>query len=128
MSPSPLYLIASAVLFGLHYHVRLSPLDDCHGWTDLIDRYSPMRPPWKNANQVFLQDGCPSDASGVHRFVFQLTFFSGLSCEILFSDNTAARTLKIASFDDVTNMTIEECINFCAPSGFKFAGLEFSRV
>lgn len=43
-------------------------------------------------------------------------------------DNTSSRTLKTAATSDVTNMTIEECIAFCTPTGYTFAGLEFGRV
>jgi len=44
------------------------------------------------------------------------------------SDVPATRTLRVASFTDVDNMTIESCIAFCTPSGYQFAGVEFARV
>ncbi|KAF5325137.1 hypothetical protein D9619_009969 [Psilocybe cf. subviscida] len=44
-----------------------------------------------------------------------------------YTDNTSSRTLKTAATSDVTNMTIEECIAFCTPTGYTFAGLEFGR-
>ncbi|KAF9477666.1 WSC-domain-containing protein [Pholiota conissans] len=44
-----------------------------------------------------------------------------------FSDTPASRTLKIAAFTDITNMTIESCIAFCTPNVYQYAGVEFSR-
>lgn len=44
------------------------------------------------------------------------------------SDSADSRTLRVASFTDVTGMTIESCLAFCTPAGYKFAGLEFARV
>ncbi|PPQ90243.1 hypothetical protein CVT25_013002 [Psilocybe cyanescens] len=44
-----------------------------------------------------------------------------------YSDTSAARTLRIAAYTDVADMTIESCIAFCTPAGYKYAGVEFSR-
>ncbi|PPQ76090.1 hypothetical protein CVT24_003662 [Panaeolus cyanescens] len=44
-----------------------------------------------------------------------------------FSDSTSSRSLKVASFTSVDNMTVESCLAFCTPSGFNFAGVEFAR-
>ncbi|KAF9477667.1 WSC-domain-containing protein [Pholiota conissans] len=43
------------------------------------------------------------------------------------SDTASNRTLKTAAYTDVTNMTITSCIAFCTPSGYKYAGVEYSR-
>ncbi|KAF5310592.1 hypothetical protein D9619_008240 [Psilocybe cf. subviscida] len=73
---------------------------------------------------------------GAHRYIFvhaspleerQSSLPTGWVPFGCFSDTSASRTLKIASFSDVTNMTIESCIAFCAPAEFLFAGVEFSR-
>ncbi|PPQ71708.1 hypothetical protein CVT26_007625 [Gymnopilus dilepis] len=45
-----------------------------------------------------------------------------------FSDSTSSRTLRVASFTDVNNMTIEWCLSFCTPAGYNFAGVEFARL
>ncbi|KAF4623684.1 hypothetical protein D9613_002308 [Agrocybe pediades] len=45
-----------------------------------------------------------------------------------FNDAPATRTLRVASFTDVSNMTIESCLAFCtSPVAYTFAGVEFSR-
>ncbi|KAH9479037.1 WSC domain-containing protein [Psilocybe cubensis] len=44
-----------------------------------------------------------------------------------YSDSTSSRTLRVASFTDITGMTVESCIAFCTPAGYNFAGLEFAR-
>ncbi|KAF9560056.1 WSC-domain-containing protein [Agrocybe pediades] len=44
-----------------------------------------------------------------------------------YSDVPSARTLRVASFTDVNNMTIEACLAFCTPAGYKFSGVEFAR-
>ncbi|KAF8961438.1 WSC domain-containing protein [Flammula alnicola] len=44
-----------------------------------------------------------------------------------YTDSTASRTLKTASYTDVNNMTIESCLAFCTPNGYQFAGVEYSR-
>ncbi|PPR01863.1 hypothetical protein CVT24_001344, partial [Panaeolus cyanescens] len=45
----------------------------------------------------------------------------------VYYDSTASRSLKVASFTSVDNMTIESCLDFCASGGFTFAGVEFAR-
>ncbi|KAJ6552838.1 galactose oxidase [Mycena capillaripes] len=40
-------------------------------------------------------------------------------------DNGGARTLAGASFTDLVNMTVENCIDFCDSKQFIFAGVEF---
>ncbi|KAH9485989.1 WSC domain-containing protein [Psilocybe cubensis] len=52
---------------------------------------------------------------------------SGWEAVGCFSDSTDSRTLRVASFTDVTGMTIESCLEFCTPAGYKYAGLEFAR-
>ncbi|PPR07633.1 hypothetical protein CVT26_001701 [Gymnopilus dilepis] len=51
--------------------------------------------------------------------------WSSLGC---YSDSTTARTIRVASYTDVTGMTIESCLAFCTPGGYRYAGVEFARV
>ncbi|KJA23963.1 hypothetical protein HYPSUDRAFT_201077 [Hypholoma sublateritium FD-334 SS-4] len=44
-----------------------------------------------------------------------------------YSDTPTSRTLKVASFTSVTDMTLEACAAFCTPAGYEFFGVEFSR-
>ncbi|KAF8878018.1 WSC domain-containing protein [Gymnopilus junonius] len=57
----------------------------------------------------------------------QASLPSGWSAVGCYSDSTASRTLRVASYTDVTGMTIESCLAFCTPAGYKYAGVEFSR-
>lgn len=57
-----------------------------------------------------------------------LSVFMGRKIMHCSSDIPSARTLRVASFTNVNNMTIESCLAFCTPAGYNFAGLEFSRV
>ncbi|KAF8799941.1 WSC-domain-containing protein [Phlegmacium glaucopus] len=50
--------------------------------------------------------------------------WSSIGC---YSDTPASRTLRIASFTSVSNMTIESCLAFCTPGEYIFAGVEFAR-
>ena len=45
-----------------------------------------------------------------------------------FSDSSSSRTLRVASYTSVGNMTIESCLAFCTPAGYKYAGVEYGRV
>lgn len=77
--------------------------------------------------RLFQRDGWPLGASRVYIQVEEL-------CKIInrdlvkYSDLTTSRTLNVAATSDVNNMTIEECITFCTPAGYQFAGVEFGRV
>jgi len=42
-------------------------------------------------------------------------------------DNVAARTLTSAGYTDTTNMTVENCVNFCNKQNFIYAGAEFGQ-
>ncbi|KAF8890279.1 WSC domain-containing protein [Gymnopilus junonius] len=51
--------------------------------------------------------------------------WAALGC---YSDSTSARTLRVASYTDLNDMTIESCISFCSNSTtYAYAGVEFSR-
>ncbi|KAH9478079.1 WSC domain-containing protein [Psilocybe cubensis] len=52
------------------------------------------------------------------------TGWTSIGC---YSDTSSARTLRVAAYTDVTGMTIESCIAFCTPAGYKYAGVEFAR-
>jgi len=45
-----------------------------------------------------------------------------------FSDSSSSRTLRTAAYTSVGNMTIESCLAFCTPAGYKYAGVEYGRV
>ena len=71
---------------------------------------------------AFPLDGRPSAATGLPHGCYEG------SLNICLSDSTSSRTLKIAAYTDVNNMTIESCIAFCTPAGYLYAGVEFARV
>ncbi|TFK35711.1 WSC domain-containing protein [Crucibulum laeve] len=44
-----------------------------------------------------------------------------------YTDSRDSRTLRTASFTSVDDMTVSDCISFCATGNYKYAGLEFGR-
>ncbi|KAI0294118.1 galactose oxidase [Multifurca ochricompacta] len=50
--------------------------------------------------------------------------WSSLGC---YTDSVAARTLTSATFTDTSNMTVENCVNFCNNRNFIYAGVEYAQ-
>ncbi|KAH9958446.1 copper radical oxidase [Russula dissimulans] len=44
-----------------------------------------------------------------------------------YTDNVAARTLTSAGYTDTTNMTVENCVNFCNNQKYSYAGVEYGQ-
>ena len=76
--------------------------------------------------------GNPSHRLDGHRVLqvclFSISLFSQEQLRAFSSDSTSSRTLDVASYTNINNMTIESCIAFCTPAGYLYAGVEYARV
>ena len=83
------------------------------------------RPTWMQDRHRFRPVGLPWDVIRSSC----TTLFSKVECEHLepIRDSTTLRALRIASTSSAS-MTIESCLAFCTPEGYKYAGVEYGRV
>jgi len=82
-----------------------------------------------------------ADVANVHRRTLQLSHLrhlrfqgraitdlpSGWAADGCYTDNVAARTLTSAGYTDTTNMTVENCVNFCNKQNYIYAGVEYGQ-
>ena len=74
---------------------------------------------------IFLRVGMMLDATRCYRTSFGKRV--DLLTLVQIRDNVAARTLTFATYTDTTNMTVQNCVNFCNNKHYIFSGVEYGQ-